>query len=928
MEVFRPEVHALFLSPFLDEARTVLREEEVRALVESFGVTEASLRDRDAWVSLEFVEAFCERLYARHADPAIFDRCGRLALTPRYLGILRPLFRAFGTPMFAYSQAAQSATRFNKVGWMKILERRRGFIKVEYRPLPGAPRERSALVCRTRAAQLGGIPTLFDLPAARVRHPVCMHRGGESCIYEFDWREPAGKLRSRLGLLAGLLVGAAAASALRLTSYLAGVVIVGPALFAWVLGRLGELKRDLSQRVREIHDYHDALTRSASAAEERYAQLLQTKSEIELKVEERTAKLSETSGRLESTLKEVQGLKDAEHRFYSNVSHDLRTPLTLILAPLSELLERKDLPERVTGYLATIRRNTEQLRRMIDQLLDLEKVDAARVELTKVPVEPAAFLRTIDEQFSAAATASGITLDFVVPDAPKAIPLDASWIDSALQNLVINALRFASSRVAVRLRDDAASVVFEVEDDGEGIAPQDLTRIFDRFAQAGDAARRKSGTGLGLALAREAARLHGGSLSVASAPGAGATFTLTLPRDVAASTAPAVPRPASRAPSEPMLVTAGPQRKSWDGPSRDAPLVLVVEDDDDLRTFIGDVLSVRYRVEAARDGQQGLEIALRLQPDAIVSDIAMPKMDGYQLCREIRSREESARVPIVLLTSRTNLSRVLEGFGAGADDYITKPFHAPELLARVSVHLLLARLMKEMAHRERLATLGLVAASIAHQVRNPLSAIQNTIEALRERVSAGPRTEGMFALIADCTARIEKLTDDLLDLSRVDRGELGRFRPAEGIRACVRVLAAGLPSKTKIITHLDDEVEVLGRSGDLNHVFLNLIDNALRAVGGEGTVSITAGRIDRDFVLEVADSGPGIPEIHREAIFEPFYSTRVAGEGTGLGLFLVKKVVAAHKGSVAVGRSELGGASFIVRLPRSEQIGALVAGSM
>src|SRR4051812_3512239 len=213
MDVFRPEVHALFLSPFLDEIRDVLGDSEVQALVGSFGITEDSLRDKEAWVSLEFCEEFCKRLYERHADPAIFDRCGRLALTPRYLGILQPLYRAFGTPMFAFTQAAQSGPRFNKVGSMKILEQRRGYVRMEDRCLPRAPRERSPLVCRPRAAQLAGIPTMFDLPAAENIHPTCMHRGADVCVYELSFRAPEGKLKSRLGLLLGIVGGVVAARA-------------------------------------------------------------------------------------------------------------------------------------------------------------------------------------------------------------------------------------------------------------------------------------------------------------------------------------------------------------------------------------------------------------------------------------------------------------------------------------------------------------------------------------------------------------------------------------------------------------------------------------------------------------------------------------------------------------------------------------------
>ena len=183
----------------------------------------------------------------------------------------------------------------------------------------------------------------------------------------------------------------------------------------------------------------------------------------------------------------------------------------------------------------------------------------------------------------------------------------------------------------------------------------------------------------------------------------------------------------------------------------------------------------------------------------------------------------------------------------------------------------------------------------------------------------------MFELVEECAGRIERLTNDLLDLSRVDRQDVARFRPADGIHASVRVLSAQLPAETRIVTRLDEDIELEGRPGDLNHVFLNLIDNAARAVGGRGTVEVRTARSANEFILEVADSGPGVPEAERQAIFEPFYSTRAAGQGTGLGLFLVKKVVGAHGGSVSVGRSDLGGASFLVRIPGASRAGGAAA---
>jgi signal transduction histidine kinase len=918
-DVFRSEVHSLFLRPFIDDAQAKLGGEAVASLLAGLGVTEQQLRDETAWVSLRFCEDFFEALLAAGEDPGMFDRCGRLAVSPRYGGILRPLFRAVGDPLFAYRQVSQATGRFNKVGEMSLRQARPGFVSIEYRPHPDAPRERGGHVCRARGAQLAALPLMFDVPPAEIDHPACLHRGAEVCRYELRWKEYGTRVASRLALAAGLPVGVAAVATFGARG---GLLALGGALgslLGWSLARVSELRRHVAGQAFALGETKEALVVSARAHEERFAQLTDAKAEVERKVEDRTTEIREVNQRLAATLDEVRALEQAERNFFANISHDLRTPLTLILAPLDDLLASADLGQADRRSLETIRRNAQQLRRLIDQLLDVEKIQAGRVVLARTLTDVRSLIDNLVEKFSGEAAKRKLRIEPIVADL-RPLAIDAGWIDSALMNLVANATRFARATIRIRAEEAADAVVIHVEDDGPGIAEDALPHIFDRFVQAGSQRERRGGSGLGLAIAREAVRLHDGALTVASQPGKGTVFTMTLPRPALESGVPAAPlirSPSSEIPAPPPSVPER-TRRSWSGPSAESPLVVVVEDDDELRVFIAETLGARYRVETAADGEEGLALIRARRPDAVVSDVAMPKMDGDELCRRLRADTETRMIPILLVTARRQVERVLEGFTAGANDYITKPFHPRELLARLEAHLLVRRLLREMAHRERLVSLGILAASVAHQVRNPLSALKNTVVALQRKVTLEmvPAAPAMFGLIGECAERIEKFTQDLLDLSRVERPDAGDFNPAKGIESAVRLMSTKLPAGVRIGVALDPDLELSGRPGEMNYVFMNLIDNALRAVGVRGMVEVRARVEGSDFVFEVADSGPGVPDDQRKWIFEPFATTR-SSDGTGLGLYIARKVVIDHGGDISVVDSHLGGALFRVRIPRA-----------
>jgi signal transduction histidine kinase len=924
----RAEIHAALLAPFAEEAAKVVSPDAMAAIFRKANVAPSALADKSAWVSLETLESFVRETQTAVDDPTFLSRASRLSFTEKYLGPLRTVLRAIGSPRAVYEQTPGIISRFNKVGGFQLESVRRGEVVLVYRPLPGARLETEPLVCRGRSENLAAVPTVFDLAPATIEHDRCLHRGDDACVYRIHYTEPSSRWRSRLAFVLGIAAGIGLSLYLGAAWWLCVGFVLVLAIAFHGAARTVELRDELAKSASVVTEQQDALVRSTIANEERFAELLEAKTAVDRQVEERTAELSATSARLAETLDQVQALDRAKTDFFANVSHDLRTPLTLILSPLESLRRGETPPGGEKAAFESMHLASRRLLGLIDRLLDLAKADAGRERLELRPTSVRALLGALHASFAPAALSRGVELSLDT-DVEVPVELDLRWVDSALSNLVANAMRFARMRIALRARDLGGEIVLEVEDDGPGIPQADRAVIFERFGQASAETRKRSGTGLGLAIVREAARLHGGQASVEESSLGGARFVLRLPRRVAthapdaivaattteAMTTEAMTTEAMGAPS-PLATPVVPA--DLEGPDAFAPLVLVAEDNPELRRFLGEVLATRFRVRAVVDGEEALAAAAAEPPDLVVTDVSMPRIDGIELVRRLRAIPATREIPILVVTARGEPSEVLDGFDAGADDYLLKPFHGRELLARIDVQLRLRVLARELAHRERLATLGTLASSVAHHVRNPLTALVSGLPAMRRRLAdqVDPRSREMLDVFVDCAHRIERITLDLLDLSRVDRQEVASFRPSEGLAAAVRLLSARVPAGLAFETDIEESPLVEGRPADLNHAFLNLIDNAARAIGDDGALRVS-GRVDAgEYVVSVEDSGSGVPPELREKIFDRFVSTRQRGEGAGLGLAIAREVARAHGGDIAVDRSPtLGGARFVLRLP-------------
>jgi len=411
---------------------------------------------------------------------------------------------------------------------------------------------------------------------------------------------------------------------------------------------------------------------------------------LERLVAERTATIVAQSEKLQ----ELDRLKS---QFFANVSHELRTPLTLTLGPLDDALagDFGPLPGELAGQLGMAARNARRLLGLVDQLLDVARLDAGRLRLRLRPVDLAAHLRERIESFLPLAERRGIELVLAAPTGPVAVQADEGQLEKVFDNLLGNALKFtpAGGRVRVRLDPDAAGgVAVEVRDDGPGIPAGELEHVFDRFHQVeGAESRGWPGAGIGLALARQLAELHGGTVSAASREEAGACFTVVLPAggllpgeeiNEVGGDEPA----AGRRPPE---LFAGPDHartpaaESAADPDDARTTVLVVDDNAEVRAYVRRHLEPDYRVVEASDGREGLERARRLLPDLVVSDVMMPGLDGNALFHALRDNPELELVPVVLLTAKASPESRIQGLREGVDDYLVKPFDPRELRARV-----------------------------------------------------------------------------------------------------------------------------------------------------------------------------------------------------------------------------------------------------
>jgi signal transduction histidine kinase len=666
--------------------------------------------------------------------------------------------------------------------------------------------------------------------------------------------------------------------------------------------------------------------------------------------------------------KQLAEMDRLKSEFFANISHELRTPLTLILAPVEDLLQGgQRLSDKVAIPLGIVRSNALRLLKLVNELLELIRLEEGKSRLREQPVEVTALLSGLTDSMSNLAQARSIELIKALDEAPLTVKGDPRALEKIVINLLNNALKFTEpgGRVEVHAGIAGELVEIRIADTGIGIPAPDLPHIFDRFHQVdGSSTRKYQGTGLGLALVKELTEKQGGRVEVHSRPGHGTVMSVLLP--------PFVPQqadaPTSSDEAEPMQSEPGTVQgadpladvhrlaERSAGLSLDAPFAelpedvgqaaaedlataLVVDDEPDMRRYLGEVLAREYRVLEARDGSEGLERALEFRPDLVLLDLMLPKIDGLEVCRRLKQDPSVRHTKVMLLTARVDEQAKLTALEHGADDFLTKPFSSLEVKTRLRNLLRTARLQQDLEHSnaelretlaelkstqaqlihsEKLNALGSMAAGLLHEINNPLNFTLTAIQIARaaEVLDEHPELEEIFADIEEGMERIKAIVSDLRAFAYPKDAEMeGRFDFGSALESALHFTARehqGL----RIERDLPAGATVIGSKSHIVQVLVNLIGNAAKAVAPvlserPGVIEVLGEIHNGRLLVRVRDNGIGMDAETLERIFDPFFTTRDVGEGTGLGLSISHTIIKNHGGSLRAS-SEPGQGSELV----------------
>jgi signal transduction histidine kinase len=660
----------------------------------------------------------------------------------------------------------------------------------------------------------------------------------------------------------------------------------------------------------------------------------------------------------------------AKTAFFSNVSHEFRTPLTLMLGPLEEALSDQSAdPKTQHERLDMVYRNTLRLKKLVNTLLDFSRIEAGRVQAHYQPTDLPALTQDLASMFRSAIEQVGLELVVDCPTLSEPIYVDRDMWEKIVLNLLSNAFKHTfEGKITVRLSTTENGIKLCIQDTGVGIPTEQLPHLFERFHRVPNArSRTHEGSGIGLALVHELVKLHGGTILADSTLDCGTTLKVFIPSGK-------IHLPATQVEMEPPLLSTDSNTKPfieealrWLPEETSATLsqndssgteidtiwmsithpgkarILLADDNLDMRAYVSRLLQPYCEVEAVSDGLAALAATRRSLPDLILSDIMMPQMDGFEFLKALREDPALEAVPIIFLSARAGNEAKVEGLTAGANDYLVKPFNAAELLARVKTNLDLHRiryqseikkLNAELEQRitERTIQLQTVnkelesfSYSVSHDLRAPLRSINGFSQVLLENYNDKLDEEGKAYLSKICqnTQEMGTLMDALLKLSRVTRGSLEKvdINLTPLAQNFANELKRQEPDRAEVEFKIQDNIMVYADIQLIQSVLGNLIGNAWKYSSKQAHARIEFATMKRNgqTVYFVKDNGAGFNMKFAERLFGPFQRLHSSREfpGNGVGLATVARIIQRHGGEVwAEGEPEKG-ATFYFTLGES-----------
>jgi len=643
---------------------------------------------------------------------------------------------------------------------------------------------------------------------------------------------------------------------------------------------------------------------------------------------------------------ELEKWDQLKTQFFANVSHELRTPLTLILLPIQEILQSSDqLTEKFVKLLHTAEDNILRLLKLVNDLLEVTKLEEGQAKLIIEPIEVNAFLGASVDSIQLKAEEKGLTIQKQLAEKLLVVEADSYALERICLNLLTNAIKFTSKGGAITAicREVKGQVVIEVQDTGIGINKQELPYIFDRFHQVDNSdTHHHQGTGLGLTLVKELSEQMHGMVSAESQFGEGSTIGVVLPLSQKEYTVKDIWNMPTQGDLLETVYRDAEYAVPIDAPVAkpetinifdEKPLILIVDDEPDMRNYLVSMFEQDYQILQAANGREGLELARAQLPILILLDMMMPEMSGLEVCKQLKASEETKTIKIILLTAGLDETKKLEVLALGVDDYLTKPFNRLEVKTRLRNLIqtaLLDKKLREHTHTleqtlkklqetqaqliqsEKLNALGSLTAGLLHEINNPLNYTLTALQIMKiePHVKENSDINEIVCDIEEGMQRIQSIVTDLHTFShpgKIDNKQTFSFINALEI---AERFTTHEYSDISIKHELVNDDDVMGSKNHVVQVLVNLLSNsskAIQTVNGQrqGEISISSNHRNERLHIVFRDNGKGMKNEELDRIFEPFFTTRDVGEGMGLGLSICHSIIKNHGGDLSV-KSQIG----------------------